>query len=164
MIFASNLWETERDLTEALLQYAQNGGILYVGGVGDQAFIEKITGGKILKMSDYSTCYFAPKKQYESLFSDFTESHPLHMNGSVPLIELDGSANILATLTFPYTKPTESCFASIHSDPPGIKTAYPAVLERAYGKGKIIYSADPIENEEYIIYQRINTTSKQYYS
>ena len=33
--------------------------------------------------------------------------------------------------------------------------AYPTAIEREYGNGKIIYMGFPIENEGYIIYQRI---------
>ena len=73
----------------------------------------------------------------------------------VPLVEAREDVRVLARLAFPYTVPSESKFASIHSDPPGPVTAYPAVLECVYGKGRGIYSVAPLENEDYVVYQSI---------
>ena len=46
-------------------------------------------------------------------------------------------------------------FASIHSNPPGIKTEIPALLYKEFGKGKVIWSALPIEAIEHYDYRRI---------
>ena len=62
----------------------------------------------------------------------------LYMNGGE-------NATVIATVTLPYTRQDISKFASIHSDPPGIKTDIPAILYTEYGKGKVLWSALPVE-------------------
>ena len=155
MIFAPCLWESESELCDALLKYANDGGTLYISGGTNQDFIEKATGCRISGMLGSHTCYFAPEKKYEALFEGFNRDYPLHVNGAIPLLEASTDVEVLARLSLPYTDPREKKFASIHSNPPGILLDTPTVIERKYGRGRIIYSAAPIENEEYIIYQRI---------
>ena len=54
-----------------------------------------------------------------------------------------------ATITLPYTNPDDSSrFASIHSNPPGIRTGWPAVVYGQYGKGRVIWSAASFEKNE----------------
>ena len=155
MIFAACLWETEDEMCDMLLDYVSEGGVLMFSGATSPYFIEKVLGGRIVEMSNSNTCYFSPAKEYESLFMDCNEDYPLHIGGRVPMLELQGEYKTLATLTLPYIVATETRFASIHSDPPGIKTNYPAVIEKKYGKGTVIYSISPIENEDYVTYRRI---------
>ena len=59
--------------------------------------------------------------------------------------EMYGEAKVLATLTYPYTKPGERVFSAIHSNPPGIHTQLPAAIEKTVGKGKILWVAMPLE-------------------
>ena len=155
MVFAAALWENEEELFEALEEYVKNGGVLMLSGAENAAFVEKMTGCKVLKYSPHKIAYLAPEAAYEPLFENFNRKYPLQISARVPLLEVCEDVNTLAYLAFPYTLPSESKFASIHSDPPGTVTNYPAVLERAYGKGKVIYSVAPLENEGYIVYQKI---------
>lgn len=155
MVFAPCLWECEEELVSALLKYADNGGVLFVSGAGNDDFIEEVTGGKIVGMTESQPCYFAPEADFKNLFEGFDRDYPLPINARVPMLSFDGDIKVLARLTMPYTPPTGKVFASIHSNPPGIPLDTPAVVERPYGKGQIIYSAAPIEHEEYIVYQRI---------
>ena len=54
--------------------------------------------------------------------------------------------NVLATITLPYTNPKDkSKFASIHSNPPGIKTETPSIIYGEYGNGKVVWSASSFE-------------------
>ncbi len=156
MIFASCLWDQDGDLIDGLLDFAQKGGVLYLAGAENKELVEKVMGCKIVGMSTSNANYLEPKKEYEALFEGFDHDYPLQLNGYVPLIELcDNDATVIATLTTPYTRLDDTVFASIHSNPPGIHTDYPTVIEKNYGKGKIVYFSCPIENEEYIIYQQI---------
>lgn len=157
MIFASCLWQEDSELNDALLDYAYGGGVLYLAGAENIALIEKLFGCRYKGMSSNNSNYLSPMKEYEKLFEGFDSKYPLQLNGYVPLLELSGEkeVNVLATITTPYTALDEKRFASIHSNPPGINTDYPAAMETSYGKGKIVYLACPIENEYYIIYQRI---------
>lgn len=62
---------------------------------------------------------------------------------------------VLATITLPYTRQDTAKFASIHSNPPGIKTKLPAMLCCEYGKGKVLWSALPIEDSGFYEYRNI---------
>ena len=85
------------------------------------------------------------------------------------------NGEVLGTLTLPYTVPnplgifTDLCsyaseivtkddprypFATIHANPPGIFTDYPAVLKTQYGKGTVIWSCVPFEKGRALPAQR----------
>ena len=154
---ASCLWNEDKELIDTLLDFAENGGVLYMAGAENKELVEKVLGCKITGMSKSNANYLEPKPEYIDLFEGFDHEYPLQLNGYVPLIDIkeDENTKILATLTEPYTRLDETKFASIHSNPPGIHTQYPTVIEKNYGKGKIVYFSCPIEVEEYIIYQQI---------
>ena len=157
MAFASCLWDQDCELIDTMLDFAKDGGVLYMAGAENFELVEKVTGGKIIGMSKSNANYLEPKPEYVDLFEGFDHDYPLQLNGYVPLIDIkeDENTKIIAMLTEPYTRLDETKFASIHSNPPGIHTQYPTVIEKKYGKGKIVYFSCPIEVEEYIIYQRI---------
>ena len=53
------------------------------------------------------------------------------------------------TVALPYAAPDQNdTFASIHSCPPWQNTSHPALIERAYGKGKVIWCAAELEYDE----------------
>lgn len=155
IIFAACLWECEQELSEALTDYVKNGGILVLSGGENPALVNRLTGCRIVDFSRHKVCYFAPEQEYEGLFEGFNKKYPLQISARVPLIEVREKAKVLARLTFPYTLPSESRFASIHSDPPGVETAYPAVVEATCGNGRVIYCVAPLEQGEYVTYQSI---------
>ena len=51
----------------------------------------------------------------------------------------------MATLSYPYTKIDSTDFSAIHSNPPGIHTKQPAIIEKELGNGKILWSIAPLE-------------------
>ena len=71
------------------------------------------------------------------------------------MVKPGSGAEVIATLTLPYTRPTEMRFASIHSDPPGICTEIPAITLNSYGKGKVLWSALPLEFMEFPEYREV---------
>jgi hypothetical protein len=62
---------------------------------------------------------------------------------------------VLATVTLPYTDPTEARYASILTDAPGIPTSCPAIVLNRFGKGKVIYCAGVIESWEHDTQQAV---------
>ena len=76
-------------------------------------------------------------------------------SGTAPITQGFSTEDVVATITLPYTNQSTSKFASIHSNPPGIKTEIPAMLMKNIGKGTVIWSALPIEGIALYDYRRI---------
>ena len=137
-----------------LIDYVAQGGVLYLSGCGNAELVEELTGQRFLEMTAEKNLYYAPKQGCEEIFGGFNAKYPLPFTQPTPLTE-KGRGEVLATLTFPYTKPDEIRYASIHSNPPGRPSDYPAVTVTPYGKGWVIWSALPIENMKYEEYRQI---------
>ena len=58
---------------------------------------------------------------------------------------LAADAEVLGTLTLPYTVPGTGEFSAIHSNPPGIYTDSPAIVRRRIGSSTLLWTAAPIE-------------------
>lgn len=155
IIAAPMLYETEDKDNHRLIEYVQNGGTLYLSGCKNRALFETLTGNKFIEDCTENNVYIAPKAGWEETFGGFSAKYPLPANGPFPPLVKAGSGEVLATFTFPYTKASDNQFASIHSDPPGIPTEYPAVTVNRFGKGTVIWSAHPIENDPYEEYRQI---------
>lgn len=128
-----------------ILDYVKNGGSLYLSGGRNAELIQSLTGAEFLGYTDEKQVYLAPSPEQEAFFGGFNRDYPLPFDTRAPLFGGVKNGSVTATLTLPYTKPGERRFASIHSDPPGIHTDHPAVVEGTYGKGRFIWSALPIE-------------------
>lgn len=144
--------DTEKADNERLIKYVENGGLLYLSGIGNKELTEKLTGGKVGKKLAETRLYLAPEEKYEDSFLGFNAKYPLPYDGTG--YEFEGSADCetLATYALPHTLSTDTDFSSIHSDPPGTPTNIPAIVTRKYGKGRVIWSALPLEcgaTEEY---------------
>lgn len=135
----------QEDDSERILDYVQKGGALYLSGAKSKRLLQALIGGTIEGYTAEKQVYIAPSIDSKQLFGEFNTNYPLPFDTSAPLWKSVENGDILATITLPYTSPLESRFASIHSDPPGISTAYPAIMEGSYGKGRFIWSALPIE-------------------
>ena len=137
-----------------LIQYVENGGTLYLSGAENAELVQALTGHRFLKMSEEENVYVASKAKYEDVFLGFNAKYPLPFEIPAAIVD-PGTAEVMATLTFPYTKPNDVRFASIHSNPPGLSTEIPAVTVNSYGKGKVIWSALPFEFMSYEEYRQI---------
>ena len=132
---------------EALIEYVRNGGSLYFSGVGEPALLKAFFGAEKERFTDENAVYLAPSAEIADGFGEFNAKYPLPTERSLPVLKLpdNSGARVLATMTLPYTGPKDERFASIHLDPPGVPTDIPAVLETAYGKGRVLWSAAPLE-------------------
>ena len=154
VIIAPALTEMDDRDANRLVSFVEKGGTLYLSGCGYPALLEQLTGNRQVGTQKVTASYFAPAEGCEALFGGFNAKYPLPFDGAAPLVET-GGAKVLATLTFPYTGPEETKFASIHSDPPGTVTNYPAVTENAFGKGRVVWSALPFEDMPWPEYGQI---------
>lgn len=129
----------------AILSYVKRGGILYFSGSDEKKLLKELLGASYLKHTDCKKTYAAPKPEYESLLGGFNRKYPLSLEYDIPLIEGVLDSDTLATVTLPYLFDDPLKFSSIHSDPPGTLTEYPAIIVKKYGAGRVIWSAGPIE-------------------
>ena len=144
IIAAPVLSEMEDKDNDRLVDYVRNGGTLYLSGCGNAALVEALTGNRFVQMTEEKTLYLAPQAEFESVFCGFNARYPLPFEQAAPVVT-PGNVRVIATLTFPYTKPNEIRYASIHSDPPGVPTGSPMLVIRPYGKGTVIWSAACLE-------------------
>ena len=93
--------------------------------------------------------YCAPSGARDELFTGFTPASPVTLYDTQVKVRAHKGAEVIATLTLPWTDPTESRYASILTDAPGIHTDYPSIIINRFGKGKVIYAAGVIESWEH---------------
>jgi len=151
ILIAPVLSEMEEKDNQRIIDYVRQGGTLYLSGCGNASLVETLTGNRALGITKEVNVYVAPKPAYEEAFLGFNAKYPLPFEIAASMVEPHG-AEVIATLTFPYTKPDDIRFASIHSNPPGIASDLPAVTVNSFGNGTVIWSALPFENipwEEY---------------
>lgn len=144
MLVAPGLTALDSADHERLISYVENGGILYISGCGDRALFERLTGHRFVGLTKENVTYVAPVAGMEHLFGWFNASYPLPFEQAAPMVE-GGIGKVIATLTLPYQAPDEWHFASIHADPPGKTTQFPAITVHDVGKGHVIWSALPLE-------------------
>ena len=130
-----------------IVKYVEDGGVMFFSGAEDAELLSTFFGASVEGFTELTNTYVAPKKYAEELFFGFDAKYPLAMTHKHPLISgLFEDTEVVATLTLPYIHPENPKeFASIHSNPPGTPTAYPAFIRKPFGKGTVIWSGLPIE-------------------
>lgn len=128
-----------------IMEYVKEGGCIYFTGAENSELIKEFFGGEPCGRTKERVVYIAPKERAEQSFLYFNAEHPLNYTASVPIVKGIDEEKVIATITLPYTHQDTVEFASIHSDPPGIKTDIPAMAVTSYGKGKVLWSAALVE-------------------
>ncbi|NPV54154.1 MAG: family 10 glycosylhydrolase [Firmicutes bacterium] len=155
-----NVLMMDEEEVEAIKNYVKSGGSLYAskytslitkGGIRkDNFLLADVFGISYLGETKENFTYISPTEEGKDVFLDYTPKYPLSIYGSQLKIEVKKDTNVLGKIVLPYTDPKDiRRYASIHSNPPGIWTDYPAVVLNRYGKGKVIYVAGDLENVEY---------------
>ncbi len=145
---------------EAVRRYVANGGNLYVSkgaslvsefGIRHPDFLlADVFGVNYQRMTVGNHTYLAPETGFENLMPEFDQIYPLELDQSQAIVQVDGDAQVLAKIVLPYTDPADiHHFSSIHCNPPGIPTDYPALVWHSYGKGKVLYSSSSLEGEPF---------------
>ncbi len=133
--------------TDKIISYVENGGTLFISGMENEDLVKTLTGNKLIDITEEKNTYIVPQKEFEELFEGFNEKYPLPYDGYAPIVKTGKETTVLATLNVPATKPTETRFASIHSNPPFINTDIPMITLNNFGKGKVIWSAVSFEGK-----------------
>ena len=163
VIVLPNVLVISEEEAEALRSFAERGGGLYASGNTDLTYLSDVFGVSTEGEATETVSYITPTSRGRELLAGVDPMYPLSVFApSAPLSssifeslpatgrQLKAKAanedEVMATLTLPYTDPSDGRkIASIHSDPPGVGTDYASVVYRSYGKGKVIWVAAPLE-------------------
>lgn len=159
MIILPNMLALSRAEADAFRSYVQSGGILYaskfaslIGNDGQRHvdfMLSDVFGVSYVGETRESFTYIAPNNEAAGLFAGYTAKWPLGLDQSQLLVQAHADAQVLGTLTLPYTIPSDARrYASIHSNPPGIATGYPALVVNHCGAGQAIYCTLALEGAE----------------
>ena len=155
---------------EVLRGYVTNGGRLYASGatsikdengnLRDDFALGDLFGVSLEGRFEVAPNYIAPVDDgMTDLFGKHTQRYPHMLKDKDAFFRVrpNGSGGrILATVTLPVSdRSNHLVFASALSNPPMIKTAYPALYENRVGKGLCIYSAGRLEGDEYLDNKRL---------
>ena len=135
------------DEIEFISQYVKEGGSLYISGDTNAKLAEKLLGIKHVGYTEEDITYISPTNDGQDFFGEvYSADYPVTYMGKQVIAENPLGKKVLATITLPYTNPKDkSKFASIHSNPPGVKTEIPSIVYGEYGKGRVIWSASSFE-------------------
>jgi hypothetical protein len=156
LIVLPNVLMMTREEATAIKKYVKNGGNILStkytsllpsdGSPRENFLLSEVFGVSFEGLTDENYTYIAFNKVAGELFSKLNDEYPLSIEGNQILVHADPDAQILAKLTLPYTNPRDlRKFASIHSNPPGISTNFPAVIRNFFGKGTSLYTTSDLE-------------------
>ncbi len=160
MVIAPCLQNFINDEPLKLIEYVGQGGTLYLSGRSDERLMKEFFNAEFTgytydderfkhvdKGYAEAQAYVAPVGDYTGVMPEFNDKYPLPVTYKLPTYKLTG--DVKGKIVLPYTNPDDNTtFASIHSNPPAFVTDLPAIVETRYGKGKVIWTAALIENDE----------------
>ena len=162
MIIAPALEDFNNPNILKFVDYVKQGGTLYLSGKSDSRLIKEFFGGEIVGETygdspfpriwkgyiEVQAYVAATDAKYKEYFGDFNDKYPMPFIYKLPIMQ-NYQGDVKANIVLPYTDPDDNgIYASIHSNPPAKATNMPAIIENSYGKGKVIWTAATIENDE----------------
>jgi hypothetical protein len=155
VVVLPNLVMLDDEEIEALKAYVKAGGSIYASKNTSMVSVEGHRQADFLLSDLFGVTYqgqtkevltyVAPRKEHQKMFPGFSPHWPVTLPDLQLKVKARSSAEVIATLTLPYTDPTETRYASILTDPPDRKTDYASIVLNRYGRGKVVYSAGAIE-------------------
>lgn len=126
--------------------YVKRGGSLFVSGPVADARLAKLLGVEITGKTEHTVTYISPTAVGEAYLKGFSQKVPLNIDMHQYTATVTApDAQVLGTLTLPYTLQGTPDFSAIHSNPPGVYTDSPAIVRRKLGNSTLIWTAAPIE-------------------
>jgi len=153
VVILPNVLRLSDEEADAIKEYIAAGGSVYASKFTLKSKLSEILGATYIGETEEKVTYIAPTPEGKALLSGITKEYPLSIYPTHPSIsgsqikaEFSSREGVIATITLPYTNPDDpSKFASIHSNPPGVPTDYPAIICKKFGKGRIMWSSASIE-------------------
>ncbi len=155
-IVLPNVLMMDEEEANAFREYVNSGGKLYVsyctslldkdGNKRQDFMLSDVIGASYMGETKEGVTYISPREGLEDIFSDISRDYPLTLFSSQIKTKCINEKEVMAYIKLPYTDPSDPTrFASIHSNPPGIDTDYPAIIKRNFGRGEVIWVAGPLE-------------------
>lgn len=141
---------------EQLRRFVADGGSLYASGHTSSTLLGDVFGTSVEGETKETVTYIAPTGRGKAIMASVEPRYPLSIFGPQLKARALDPGDVIATLTLPYTDPSDgSRLASIHSNPPGIATDYAAMVHRSYGEGKVMWVAAPLEAADQAPHRRV---------
>ena len=153
LLIVPDLFALTPEEAQAFREYVERGGTLYTSGRTDAALLGDVLGICPVGQTRETYTYIRPAESAFALLPGVSAHYPLAVPSRQQIVEAtDGE--VLACITLPYTDPGDlERFASIHSNPPGIDTAHPALVRHRYGKGTAVWCSAALEAIDKPIHQ-----------
>jgi hypothetical protein len=146
VVILPNVLKLSDEEVDAIKEYVANGGSVYASKFTLRSKLSEMLGVSSFEETPEKFTYIAPTPEGDVLLPETTREHPLSIFDSQIMVSDAPRDGVMATITLPYTSSSDtSKFVSIHSNPPGIPTDYPAIIYREIGEGRIIWSSASIE-------------------
>lgn len=169
VIILPNVLAMDEEEISALRDFVASGGSLYVskysslftkeGRKREDFGLSEPLGISYLGETKEKYTYIAPTEEGTNFLPRLSPKYPLSVHSSQIMVRTKGLTRVLATITLPYTDPSDpDYFSSIHSNPPGVSTEYPSVTLNEYGKGKVLYVAADLETMGFEVHRKIFTS------
>lgn len=145
-IIAPDINRLPEETVDALIKYVEDGGNLVFSGCDEKRLFETLIGGKVTGYTNTTKAYIYAADGAEEFMLNYNKKYPLPVDMLLPFVEGVAEENTLAYIELAYTdrRDGKRC-ASFHSDPPGVATKHPAIVEKTYGKGRVIWCAGSLE-------------------
>jgi hypothetical protein len=149
----------DEEEADAFRSYVQSGGSLYaskhtslISPEGERRVdfsLSDLFGVSYMGETESILTYLDPTPGTAALFGEFGGQYPLTLRDSQLLVSAQEGAEVLAMITLPYSDPKGTKYASILTDPPGVRTVHPALVRNRFGKGKVLYAAGVLESMDH---------------
>ncbi len=159
IIILPNVLMMDAEEAAALREYVRAGGNLYAsrytslttkdGRRQPDFLLADVLGVAYQGETAQAFTYIAPTPGADPVFGDYASAFPLGLDAPQVLVKAQPGAQVLGETVLPYTDPADpQRFASIHNNPPGIRTGHPAVVLNAFGQGKALYVSGDLESAD----------------
>ncbi|MBM3475035.1 MAG: hypothetical protein FJX75_17370 [Armatimonadetes bacterium] len=156
LVILPNVLMMDEQEAEAFREYVRQGGGLYAsagtslvttdGRRQADFLLADVFGTSLAGETRERFTYIEPVPGHEDLLEGYTVSHPLGIPGPQLIVQMRKGAEVLGRLALPYTDPADPHrFASIHNNPPGVRTEHPAIVLNGFGEGRSIYVTTDLE-------------------